>query len=64
MHVDSQSKETRADDFHPILWLLAFILVPCCGLMCRVDQLLSAMTPEEIIPRPMETLPLPEPWLP
>lgn len=62
--VDSQSKETRADDFQSILWLLASIPVLCCGLTCRVEQLFSEMRPEEIMPRPMETPSLtPEPWL-
>lgn len=55
--VDAQSKETRAHDFQPILWLLASMLVLCRGLTRRVGWRFSEMMPEEIMPRPMETLP-------
>lgn len=55
---DAQSTETRAHDFQFILWLLASMPVLCCGLTCRVGWHFSEMMPEEIMPRPMETLPL------
>lgn len=56
--VDAQSTETRAHNFQFILWLLASMPVLCRGLTRRVGWHFSEMMPEEIMPRPMETLPL------
>lgn len=55
--VDAQSKETSAHDFQPILWLLASMPVLRRGLTRRVGWRFSEMMPEEIMSRPMETLP-------
>lgn len=49
----SSKQRNWADDFHPILWLLAFTLVPCC----RVDQLLL----RKLYPGPWKLCPFQSP---